>query len=262
MNTIELNKLVPIETILVTRIGSKAYNLDLENSDEDFAGVFVEDINSKLGVIFGPDSLRITSQDKGAKATSEDYDINLMSLTKFVKMAIDGKNPATEVLFGDNNNVMLCDYAGLALRDNSQLFVSRHMLTKLYGFASNAYRRLESEELSLKVNRPWLVEKYGYDVKFASYGLRAAFQGLDLVRTGTLHMPLTVDMTSFLKQVKTGQWVYDYFMNYFKWTLSDLKKIIDTHDHDLVPEEVDIHAINDLVLDIYANCYTRLSQRV
>ena len=39
-------------------------------------------------------------------------------------------------------------------------------------------------------NRPELVERYGYDVKYASHALRVAYQGLEIVRDGCLALPM------------------------------------------------------------------------
>jgi hypothetical protein len=39
-------------------------------------------------------------------------------------------------------------------------------------------------------NRPELVEKYGWDVKYDSHALRLAYQGLVIASTGQLSLPL------------------------------------------------------------------------
>src|SRR5262245_12320141 len=39
-------------------------------------------------------------------------------------------------------------------------------------------------------NRPELVARYGYDVKYASHALRLAYQGLEVARDGRLTLPM------------------------------------------------------------------------
>lgn len=54
-------------------------------------------------------------------------------------------------------------------------------------------------------NRPELVARYGYDVKYASHALRLAYQGLEIVRDGRLTLPMPERERQRVLQVKQGQ---------------------------------------------------------
>jgi uncharacterized protein len=54
-------------------------------------------------------------------------------------------------------------------------------------------------------NRPELVARYGYDVKYASHALRLAYQGLEIVRDGRLTLPMPDDERDRVLRVKRGE---------------------------------------------------------
>lgn len=53
-------------------------------------------------------------------------------------------------------------------------------------------------------NRPELVERYGYDVKYASHALRLAFQGLEVARDARLTLPMPAAERERVPAVKRG----------------------------------------------------------
>jgi hypothetical protein len=54
-------------------------------------------------------------------------------------------------------------------------------------------------------NRPELVARYGYDVKYASHALRLAYQGLEIVRDGRLTLPMPEHERERVLRVKRGE---------------------------------------------------------
>ncbi len=55
------------------------------------------------------------------------------------------------------------------------------------------------------VNRPELVEKYGYDTKFAMHALRLGFEGVELLSHRTLTLPVVEPNLSTLRAIRSGQ---------------------------------------------------------
>lgn len=54
-------------------------------------------------------------------------------------------------------------------------------------------------------NRPELVARYGYDVKYASHALRLAYQGREVARDGRLTLPMPVAEREHVLAVKRGE---------------------------------------------------------
>lgn len=53
-------------------------------------------------------------------------------------------------------------------------------------------------------NRPELIARFGYDVKYASHALRLAYQGLEIVRDGRLTLPMPEPERDRVLDVKRG----------------------------------------------------------
>jgi hypothetical protein len=55
------------------------------------------------------------------------------------------------------------------------------------------------------VRRPELVEKYGYDTKFAMHALRLGLQGIELMTHRRLTLPVAEPDLTTLRAVRSGQ---------------------------------------------------------
>jgi hypothetical protein len=67
-------------------------------------------------------------------------------------------------------------------------------------------QRLLGERGQKKVTRTDLIEEFGYDTKYLMHVLRLGYQGIELLETGKLVLPLTGRTQEILLAVKTGKW--------------------------------------------------------
>src|SRR5262249_5937188 len=56
-----------------------------------------------------------------------------------------------------------------------------------------------------RVNRPELVEAHGYDTKYAMHAARLGYQGLELLETGELTLPMREPERSRVMAIRTGE---------------------------------------------------------
>jgi hypothetical protein len=56
-----------------------------------------------------------------------------------------------------------------------------------------------------RIHRPELEEMYGFDTKYAMHMLRLGFQGVELLTTGRLSLPMREPARSFLLNVRRGK---------------------------------------------------------
>jgi hypothetical protein len=54
-------------------------------------------------------------------------------------------------------------------------------------------------------NRPELVAVHGYDTKFAMHALRLGVQGVELLTTGRITLPVPEPDRNYLRQVRRGE---------------------------------------------------------
>jgi hypothetical protein len=54
------------------------------------------------------------------------------------------------------------------------------------------------------VTRPELVEKHGFDTKFAAHMIRLGFQGVELLTTGRITLPMPGIQRQFVREIRAG----------------------------------------------------------
>lgn len=108
---------------LLTVGGSHAYGLANENSDIDIRGVAVRTAEDILGM----------HHFDGFNQVTENTDIQIYTLDKFVNLALKGNVNVLEILFGDPSNILLCDGFGRYLLDIKEQFLSNDIYKSLRG---------------------------------------------------------------------------------------------------------------------------------
>jgi hypothetical protein len=89
------------------------------------------------------------------------------------------------VLYAPSDSVLVCRPLGQQLRALAPALLSRKAVHRFVGHVSSQRERLLGRGRRGRVpNRPELVARHGYDVKYASHALRLAYQGLEIVRDG------------------------------------------------------------------------------
>lgn len=191
--------------ILRTTVGSGVHGIAIAGTDDhDEMGIFVEPAAWLMGLRPTRDSYVARSQAEGARSGPGDTDLILYSLRKYLSLAVKGNPTALLPLFAPEPDVLFCDETGRELRDLRNCFLSRAAARRFLGFMQAQRDALVNGGRKLP-NRPELVEKYGYDVKYASHALRLAMQGRELVRHARLSLPMPEAERQRVLQVKGGQ---------------------------------------------------------
>lgn len=60
-------------------------------------------------------------------------------------------------------------------------------------------------EVGAHTNRPELVAAHGYDTKYAMHALRLGYQGIELLSTGRITLPVPEPDLGFLRAVRRGE---------------------------------------------------------
>ncbi|MGQ0776629.1 MAG: hypothetical protein ACT4NY_19750 [Pseudonocardiales bacterium] len=94
-------------------------------------------------------------------------------------------------------------------------------------------------------NRPELVARYGYDVKYASHALRLAYQGLEIARDGHLTLPMPEPERQRVLRVKRGEVpVIEDVLHEIGELQTEIEQLLTT-DHTPLPAEPDLDTISD-----------------
>lgn len=198
-------------TILRCLVGSQAYGLSVGASDRDEKGICIEPFNvyCTLSGKFEQYEFRTAAERTGkADAPSEpgDLDLTIYSLEKYLRLATYGNPNIVELLFISGDSLLTATQTGADLRDLYRAIISREAGRRYLGYMEAQKQRLLGERGQMRVTRTDLIEAHGYDTKYASHLLRLGFQGVELLETGKLELPLPEPVRSKLLDVKAGKW--------------------------------------------------------
>jgi predicted nucleotidyltransferase len=197
-------------TILRVPAGSTLHGLQLPGTDDsDELGVCVEELRFAFGFSeFEQYIFRSAAEREGrhdAPSAPGDLDLTIYSLRKFLRLAMQGNPQLIQSLFVPENLCLVRTGLGIALQALAPAIVSRAAGARYLGYLEAQRQRLLGERGQKKVNRPALEAKYGYDTKYAMHILRLGFQGVELLSTGRLTLPMAEPDRSFVFATRKGE---------------------------------------------------------
>jgi hypothetical protein len=98
-----------------------------------------------------------------------------------------------------------CDELGAELRALTPSILSSRVQVPFLGYLQAQKQRLAGERGQKRIHRPELEEMYGFDTKYAMHMLRLGFQGVELLTTGNLSLPMREPAPAFLLDVRRGK---------------------------------------------------------
>jgi predicted nucleotidyltransferase len=232
-------------TVLMVVAGSRALGCQtVDSSDEDYMGVFVEPKEAVLG-LRQYDYWEGATSDKDVRKGHGDVEVKMHGLKKFVSLAAKGNPDVLGVLYaplvGEANGV------GKMLRENAGLFSSKLAGRRYLGYMNGQMKSLNTG-VGMEVKRPELVEKYGYDVKFAYHVLRLGQQGIDFLANGKLVLPLPEAQRAYLMDVRAGKYTLSEVTEQARELDEKLKAAIELSS---LPDAPDRDQVNTLLMQCY-----------
>jgi predicted nucleotidyltransferase len=197
-------------TILRVPAGSTLHGLNLPGSDDsDEIGVCIEDADAFIGFSeFEQYIYRSAAEREGkhdAPSRAGDLDLTIYSLRKFLRLAMQGNPQLVQTLFVPSELCVHYDALGAHLQEMAPLIVSRHAGARYLGYLEAQRQRLLGERGQKKVNRPELEARFGFDTKYAMHILRLGFQGVELLSTGRLTLPMPERDRAFVFATRKGE---------------------------------------------------------
>lgn len=233
--------------VLLTEAGSNLHGISVGGDDRDMIGVCIEPPEVMLGTQRF-EQYEYRTQPVNHRSGAGDIDLSVFGLSKFVRLLINGNPSHLLPLFAPQDKTLAITWPGQMLRDNAHLFLARDHAPKFLGYLNNQRNRMLGESGGAP-NRPELVEKYGYDTKFASHALRIAMQGAQLMRIGELVLPMHKHERNYLIKVRNGE----YTMGEVLAKLGKLEQELDNAARytTKLPSSVDHDYINEWLVDVY-----------
>jgi hypothetical protein len=208
--------------ILRVQVGSGMHGTSVEGQDDrDEMGICLEPSAYVTGLARVPSGTRgeaapvqfeqyqrhtVWDQPGGLanRSGAGDLDVVIYSARKWASLALAGNPTVLLVLFVPDEEVVHRDEVGAELVDNAHRFVSKLAAERFIGYL-RSQRAAMTGEVGAHTNRPELVAIHGYDTKYAMHALRLGVQGVELLTTGRITLPVPEPDLSRLRAVRRGE---------------------------------------------------------
>jgi len=244
-------------------MGSIAYGVSDDDSDMDIYGFAIPPRDMVFphlsGYIHGFDEeLKPFTQfqqhkilDKSANAgKGREYDLTIYSIIKYFRLLTDCNPNIIDTLFVPRRCVVYSTNLGELLRENRHLFLNKGCWPTFKGYAYTQIHKMKTKQPEGK--RVQLVEKYGYDVKFAYHVVRLLNEIEQIMAEGTLALDQNSEQ---LKAIRRGEWTQQQVETYFHEKEKSLETL---YTNSKLPIKADFRSIKALLLNCLEQHYGSL----
>jgi hypothetical protein len=267
----EAREIAEAGMILRVQVGSGVHGTSISGQDDrDEMGVCLEPPQFVTGLARVPNGIsgggpsvvfeqyeRHTAWDKPGgianRSGAGDLDVVIYSARKWARLALAGNPTVLLVLFVPENEIVFLNEAGAELTDNADRFVSRLAAGRFLGYL-NAQKAAITDPVRAHTSRPELVAAHGYDTKHAMHALRLGLQGIELLTTGRITLPVPQPHREYLRSIRRGEVPLAEVID----AVSEAEaRLADLQEHSSLPGEPDRQWVDDWLhrsyLDFWAS---------
>ncbi len=241
------------KVILECVVGSSAHGTSVDDGleDLDLMRVVIEEPRDAIG--FDPsDTLVCRTKPDGVRSEAGDVDLTAYSLRKYLRLALRGNPTILLALFAKPRVIT---EEGENLRALAPYIVSKQAFFPFRGYMRQQLERLMGTRGQKNVTRPELVEKYGYDTKYAGHIIRLGLQGLELLQTGRMSLPMREIQRDLVLRVRTGKFTFDHVAELARGLETGL---VDAFNRSKLREEPDTAYVERWMIRQYLDNWGRL----
>jgi predicted nucleotidyltransferase len=195
-----------------TEVGSVVYGTSVDTSDVDIYGFCIPPqyilFPHTVGVIPGFDR-NVQGFDQYQKHHIKDaqahggrgveYDISIYNIVKYFRLCLDNNPNMIDSLFTPLDCVRFATPISEMVRENRKMFLHKGCWPKFKGYAMSQIQKMQNKTPSS--HRYWMIEKYGYDTKFAAHAIRLLLEAEQIFMHGDINLRRDSD---FLKSIRNG----------------------------------------------------------
>src|SRR5580765_6586028 len=258
----ESKEIVERGTILRATVGSTIHGLHHGGQDDrDEMAVYVEPPEFTLGLarargirggLYGFEHYVERTQPEGVRSGPGDLDLVAYSLRKYVRLVLKGHPTILLPLFAQREFVHVETELGAELRALRPKLLSKLAGRGYLGYLHGQKERLLGSRGQKRVNRPELVEAHGYDTKYAMHAARLGYQGLELLETGELTLPMPEPERSRVMAIRTGERTFEQAIDEIDEVEARLAEALERTP---LPERPDRAAVDRFLVDAYRRAW-------
>lgn len=237
--------------------GSSAYAMDSDTSDLDCLGFWIPPLDSIFphlkGLIPGFDggfsekTLEFSTYtqhhmfDQSAKGGKGcEYDYTIHSIVKYFRLLLGANPTLIESLFSPVRCVLHLTPIGQLVLDNRKLFLCKELAKNSASYARGQLHKLRTKEPTEDSKRFAVVEKYGYDLKWAVHNVRLIDQAYQIVTKNDIDLE---ENREKLKSIRRGEWTMEQIEAHFKMMEPILIEATDKSDLPWEPDREQVRAL-------------------
>ncbi|ONI85239.1 hypothetical protein ALI144C_13060 [Actinosynnema sp. ALI-1.44] len=143
------------------------------------------------------------------------------------------------------------DDLGRELRAKPEIVLSRQAGMRFIGYLRSQRAGMLGHRKH--TNRPELIEKYGFDAKYAMHMVRLGVQGVELLETGRITLPIPEPWLAWLRDLRQGKHTKDEALAAADELEAELEKLITTSP---LPERPDRDLANAWLRQAYQRVWS------
>ncbi len=176
-----------MHTVVRAIAGSHLYGLNHPDSDRDVMGLGIATKEEKLGLFY--------KEQIGA-----DDDV-VYELDKWVRLASNGNPTVLQLLWTTPQHWLLWDDRWAAMQAQlTPLVLTQRVKGAFLGYMEGQRKKLERD----RGQRLALQAQFGYDTKFAMHMIRLGLQGIEVLESGKMSLPMRPEHVSLLTSIRHG----------------------------------------------------------
>lgn len=237
---------LPHNCMYLTQMGSVAYGCSGESSDWDVYGFCIPPKDMVFphlrGEIpgFGRQHKRFDVWQQH-HIESEDgkrsYDFSVYSIVRFFHLCMENNPNMVDALFVPDNMIVHITHVGNMVRDARKMFLHKGCWHKFKGYAFQQLNKLKRKPEGKRVE---LVEKFGFDVKFAYHIVRLLNEVEQILEEGDLDLIRSKEQ---LKSIRRGEWTEQQIRDHFESRVKTLEKLYADSKLPHGPDETEIKSL-------------------
>lgn len=229
-------------TLILGQVGSKAYGTDTLESDDDFMGVILAPMSCYIGLdSWGQSGTKESKRENGSPVDAVYYDIK-----KFFNLCL-GFNPNVIPLLYLQKYVHVSP-GGQMILSNADMFTSKLAFDTFIGYSKS---QLSSVQRGVTgkygEKRKALIQKYGYDVKFAYHTIRLLTMIQEFFSIGLMNVHRGADIP-YLMSIREGKVKQEEFFKLAEDLMHLVGRCFD--DAKWIPDKPDYERANRICMDV------------
>lgn len=185
--------------LFISIVGSRLYGTNIASSDTDVKGFAFPTVSELIGL----DKRNKPYKIENGKEDADKVEGQVYTVGEYLGLCMKGNPTVIEIAFAENEHIVCSTGIGLQIASFIRsTFVTKHLFKPYSAYHRAQMRKLQSQERVGK--RKEVVDKYGYDVKFAMHAYRLGMQCIMAMQTGIIQPTLTGHHLQTAKEIRDG----------------------------------------------------------